>query len=234
MSDSKNNIFLPESLTLKYFIKISHIINASWEDKLKNSKISEKQIEEMVSAVLEENKRSLLKLNRKCINGIIEFNKKILLETKEYIRIDKLGRALIAKYFENYFPTRTDHHSKIVSEPIEGILPRTICEGIIDAIKCAERIDVTLQYSETCSNISEKYRDPVTNLMNWKKFFQNKKIVDIVESVTERFKGEFSQMGKERRKEWLSNRITETESFSKMKRTLSDEEYDLIESVLLK
>jgi len=166
--------------------------------------------------------------NDECHNAIARFN--YLLEQESLIT-DYLGKALL-KDIEPLFPQDPDTEELIMTSAVNGILPRYISAGLVDAIKSAHGEQAVEEYENIAADKVEKYRAKANGLIDFAAFAADKEISQIRERMIAQFRKIYEERDEGERKRWFLSKITASAGFKKMKRDLTDGEYRQLIAVL--
>lgn len=144
---------------------------------------------------------------------------------------DFAGKAVIARV-EKYFHRDKETEETILKKPIQGVLPKEISSGVIDAVKSFHGEETLEKYEKLLAQKAERYRRKSDKLIEVKAFLQDSDVKQVGERMVAQFKNLFEQKSVEERKIWLLHKIHTSQDYAPMKRDLTDEEYNLILTAL--
>ncbi len=142
-------------------------------------------------------------------------------------RNDYLGRALMS-HIEKYFPKDENDRGRIVNESIQGFLPNTIAEGLINAIKSSNRVGEVHEREKRFLNKAAMYRRKSDMLIDVARLMNDKEIRAVVKNMMRVFENFFKHMGEKKGEEWIMQNISQSQAFVRMNRNLTEDEYSLI------
>ncbi|MBI5816371.1 MAG: hypothetical protein HZB29_12260 [Nitrospinae bacterium] len=166
--------------------------------------------------------------NDECHGAITRFNH---MREQESLITDFLGKALLAKV-EPLFPDNADLEAQVLAQPVNGVLPRQISSGLADAVRLAHGSQTIEENEKAVNARAEKYRRKTDNLIDFKTFLEDKEVCAVADRMIAQLKGLLDQKSDRDKRNWLLDKISAGADFKKMKRDLTESEYQLMVNTL--
>ncbi|MBF0169825.1 MAG: hypothetical protein HQK87_01835 [Nitrospinae bacterium] len=147
------------------------------------------------------------------------------------VRKDYWGRALFMN-LDRYFPTDRLEERKILSEPVQGKLPRLILPGLIELVKSNQPQALLSRYDHLFQSKATRYRRKADNLVDMTAFANDGEVRSVAANLLSGVRRMFDIIPEDERQGWLTAKIGVHPAFSAMKRPLTDEEYRHIVDVI--
>lgn len=226
--ETQDQFSVPPKVTLRYCAHNVKTVMDLFVNALLQNGLDRAKVDESLERIRPALKEAIIKINDDCITGITNFQRR---KTMEDRRKDYFGRALLYR-LENYFPNDEETTKLILAAYVEDTLPRQIAEGLIKAIKSAQGDEQIEKYESRCKEIKEKYRKEPGNLIDIDDFVADEEVKQMVEEATGKFRNIIMGKSEEEQKNMLFGMISRTESFNKMQRDLTENEFKHIMKVL--
>lgn len=221
---------LPKALTTPFFSQGFKEVLTTFIQKLLKAGVPRAQINNALAEMMPEIQR----VASTTTDAFTDKVGKYLQRRKwEEVREDYLGRALLFE-IEAHFPTNDEISERLLIEPVDGLVPRQVAEGLIMALKQAHGTELIHQYEVTCAKKKELYRNEMTRLVDVNAFVADDDIKTIVKDITTRFRLLLHKKTEPDQRKWLLNLISRSHSFMQMKRDLTAQEVDIIARAFLK
>ncbi|MBI5178563.1 MAG: hypothetical protein HZA04_04830 [Nitrospinae bacterium] len=221
---------IPPSLTTPLFIKGFKELLSTFLGKMVASGVPRDKLNKALSEMPPEIQRIAAGMNATFLEGVADYLRR---KEQEELRNDYLGRALVYD-IEKLFPPDHETARKLTTEPVKGMLPYQVADGLIAALKAAHGLDTIKEYSQTCKAKAEQYRSEADFLIDIEKFVNDPDVKRITTDVTTRFKLLMHKKPEADQRKWILNQIHTSFSFREMKRDLSEEELGTITHTFLK
>lgn len=226
--DFKHNHIIPVSVTAPSCSKLLNTGLTIFAKQLIKNGVSEEAIKKTITQLSGQLKEIVRTHNLSCATVMDQFIHKKELEE---MRSDYMGRALL-HMFDPYFPQDDTTGELLLTEPIPGMLPRQIAQGLLRAIKNSQGYDSIEEYELQCNSIAERYRSESDGLIDVDAYENDAEVKTITTELLNKFVANLAHKDRERQKSWLLGMIATAESFRHMHRDLTDAEMELLVDTL--
>jgi len=221
---------IPPALTTPFFSRGFKELLTVVITKLVQGGVPRDKLNKVLQEMAPEIQRIAASSNAAFLAGVTEYLRR---KEQEELRSDYLGRALVYD-IEKYFPPDHETGRKLLTEPVKGLLPWQVADGLVVALKGAHGLDTIKEYSDTCRTKAEQYRSEADFLIDFEKYMADPDVKRIVTDVTTRFKLLLHKKPEADQKKFLLNQIHTSIAFREMKRDLTDEELGIVTHAFLK
>lgn len=221
---------IPKSITTPYFTRGFKEVLTIFIQKLLRQGIPRDRLNTALGEMLPEMQRIAGKMNDELLTQATDY---LVRKNFENLRSDYLGRAL-CYCLEDHFPKDVETGEKLTTEPVDGMIPHHVAQGLINALKSAHGMDTIKKYQELANQKAESYRSEVDLLIDIPKFMADQEVREMVKDITTRFRLLMHKKSEADQRKWLLNMISTSHEFKSMRRDLTEREVAIIHSAILK